>query len=198
MKKSGKSYFIRTFHINGFLLFTTILLLLVRVPFKMIEIFWGNQTSPVLAEYSKIMAKVLGTISNTLDGMIVFSVGTLLILVVPELVTRIIQDSLTNWFYSIWVSFRLRKFLIRQADHEGEGIIKLQQHNKAIRKSIIDVRKNKITYIAKLPNDVQAQKLILDTKEILREEISSRFPDYTFSNFERYKHWLRIEGTKMR
>ncbi|GGG23874.1 hypothetical protein [Paenibacillus abyssi] len=87
---------------------------------------------------------------------------------------------------------------MRQADHEGEGIFKLQQHNKAIRKSIIDIRNKKITYLAKLPNDMQAQKLILEAKEILREEISSRFPDYTFSNFERYKHWLTIEGTKMR
>ncbi|MGG1638728.1 hypothetical protein [Paenibacillus sp. NRS-1760] len=198
MKKTGKSFFIRTFHINGFLLFISLILFLVRVPFKMIESFLHNETSSFLTEYSEIMSKVLGSISNTLDGMIVLSVATLLILVVPELVTRIVQDSLANWFYSIWVSFRLRKFLIKQADHEGEGIFKLQQHNKAIRKSIIDVRGKKITYIIKLPNGVQAQKLILETKEILREEISSRFPDYTFSNFERYKHWLRIEGTKIR
>ncbi|OAK05801.1 hypothetical protein A6280_27115 [Bacillus wiedmannii] len=198
MKKNGKSYFIRTFHINGFLLFVSLMLLLVRVPFKMTEVFLQNETSTSLIEYLKIMSKVLGAISNTLDGMIVLFVATLLILVVPELVTRIVKDSLTNWFYSIWVSFRLRKFLIRQSDHEGEGIFKLQQHNKAIRKSIIDIREKKITYLVKLPNDVQAQKLILESKEILREEISSRFPDYSFSNFERYKHWLRIEGTKIR
>lgn len=122
MKKSGKSYFFRTFHINVFLPFTSVLLVLVRVPFKMIEVFLQNDTSPFLTEFSKIIAKVWGAISNTLDGMIVLSVGTLLILVVPELITRIVQDSLANWFYSIRVSFRLRKFLTRQADHEGEGI----------------------------------------------------------------------------
>ncbi|MEH6931937.1 hypothetical protein [Bacillus sp. JJ783] len=198
MKKTGKSFFIRTFHINGFLLFISLILLLVRVPFKMIESFLHNETSSLMTEYSEIISKVLGSIFNTLDGVIVLSVATMLILVIPELVTRIVQDSLANWFYSIWVSFRLRKFLIRQADHEGEGIFKFKQHNKAIRKSIIDVREKKITYIIKLPNGVQAQKLILETKEILREEISSRFPDYTFSNFERYKHCLRIEGTKIR
>lgn len=87
---------------------------------------------------------------------------------------------------------------MRQADHEGEGIFKLQQHNKAIRKSIIDIKEKKITYFVKLPNDVQAQKLLLESKEILREEISSLFPKFTFSNFDRYKHWLRIEGTKIR
>lgn len=197
MKKSGKSFFIRTFHINGFLLFIS-LILLVRVPFKMIESYLQNETSSFLTEYSEIMSKVLGSISNILDGMIVLSFATLIILVVPELVTRIFRDSLRNWLYSIWVSFRLRRFLVRQSDHEVEGFFKLQQHNKAIRKSIIDVREKKITYIVQLPNGVQAQKLILETKEILREEISSRFPDYTFSNFERYKNWLRIEGTKIR
>ncbi|MNW58765.1 hypothetical protein D3C74_366480 [compost metagenome] len=198
MRKLGKSFFIRTFHINGFLLFILLILLLIRVPFKMIESFLHNETSSFLTEYSEFMSKVVGAISNALDGVIVLSVVTLLILVVIELVTRIVQDSLANWFYSIWVSFRLRKFLMRQTDHEGEGIFKLQQHNKAIRKSIIDIKEKKITYLVKLPNDVQAQKLLLESKEILREEISSRFPAYSFSNLERYKHWLRIEGTKIR
>lgn len=196
--KKGKSYFIRTFHINEVILFILTLLILVRVPFKLLELFWQHEMSTVLTDYSKIMNKVLGGISNSLDGMIVLSVGVLLILVVPELVSRIAEDSLTNWFYSIWVSYRLRKFLVRQADHEGEGISKLQQHNKSIQKSIIDIRNRNITYLVKLPNDVQAQKLILDTKDILHQEVSSRFPDYSFSNFERYKHWMRIDGTKMR
>lgn len=198
MKKTGKSFFIRTFHINRFLLFISLILLLFRVAFKIIESLLNDETSSFLREYSEIMSKVLGSISNTLDGMILLSVGALLILVVPEIITRIVHDSLGNWFNSIWVSFRLRKFLMRQGDHEGEGIFKLQQHNKAIRKSIIDIRNKKITYLAILPNDMQAQKLVLEAKKILREEISSRFPDYTFSNFERYKHWLTIEGTKMR
>ncbi|MDD3415716.1 MAG: hypothetical protein PHY47_17200 [Lachnospiraceae bacterium] len=144
------------------------------------------------------MTRVLVKISHTLDGVIVLSVVVLLILVVPELVNRITEDSLKNWFYSIWVSFRLRKFLVRQADHEGEGILKFQQHNKSIRKSIIDIRNRNITYFVKLPNDMQAQKLILDMKGILHDEITSRFPNYSFSSFERYKHWMRIDGTKMR
>lgn len=198
MKKTGKSFFIRTFHINGCLLFISLLLLLVRVPFNMIGSSLHNETSSFLIEYSKIMSRVLGLLSNVLDGMIVLSFATLLILVVPELVLRIVHDSIANWFSSIWVSLRLRKFLKRQADHEGEGIFKIQQHNKSIRKSVIDIRNKKITYLVKLPNDVLAQKLILESKEILREEISSRFPAYSFSNFERQKHWLRIEGTKIR
>ncbi|WP_433956864.1 hypothetical protein [Cytobacillus horneckiae] len=194
--KKRKSYFIRTFHINGVLLSILTLLILIRIPFKLLEVFLKHETSTFLADYSKIMTRVLEGFSSMLDGMIALSAGGLLILVVPELITRIAQDSLINWVYSIWVSFRLRRFLVRQADHEGEGIFKLQQHNKSIQKSIIDIRNQNIMYLVKLPNDVQAQKLILDTKDILREEISSHFPDYSFSNFEMYKHWLRINGTK--
>ncbi|MEK3976614.1 hypothetical protein [Psychrobacillus sp. FSL K6-1267] len=198
MGKPGKSYFIRTFHINGFLLISSILLLLVLVTFKMIGAFQQAETSSSLIEYTKFLYKVVDVVSKLLEGMTAVSFLLLLMLVVPELVTRVSKDSLGNWFKSIWVSHRLRRFLVRQTDHEGEGVLKIQQHNKSIRKSVIDIRNKKITYLVKLPNDMQAQKLILEAKEILREEISSRFPDYTFSNFERYKHWLRIEGTKVR
>lgn len=196
--KKRKSYFIRTFDINKFILFSLMILILIRAPFKLIELYLQHETTMVLANYSKIMARVLVKISNTLDGVIALSVVVLLILVVPELVNRITEDSLKNWFYSIWVSFRLRKFLVRYTDHEGEGILKFQQYNKSIRKSIIDIRNRNITYLVKLPNDMQAQKLILDMKGILHDEITSRFPDYSFSCFERYKHWMRIDGTKIR
>ncbi|NIK77955.1 hypothetical protein FHS15_003093 [Paenibacillus castaneae] len=198
MRKPSKSFFILTFRINGFLLFISLILLLVRVAFKIIESILDTGTSLFLSEYSLFMSKVLGTISNTLDGVIALSIAILLILVVSELVIRMVHDSLANWFYSIWVSFRLRQFLIKQADHKGEGVFKLHQYNKAMRKSIIDVRKKKIAYTIKLPNSVQAQTCILEKKDIIREEISSRFPNYTFSNFERYKHWIRIDGTKIR
>ncbi|ERH51132.1 hypothetical protein K4A81_03300 [Bacillus velezensis] len=198
MGKPGKSYFVRTFHIIGFLLTSSFLLLLVLVTFMMINAFLHAETSLLLNEYTKFLYKVVDVISKLLEWMNAVSFLLLLILLVPEIVTRISKDSLGNWFKSFWVSYRLRRFLVRQTDHEGEGFLKIQQHNRSIRKSVIDIRNKKITYIVKLPNDMQVQKLILEAKEILREEISSRFPDYTFSNFERYKHWLRIEGTKMR
>ncbi|WP_284642054.1 hypothetical protein [Paenibacillus silviterrae] len=196
MGKLGKSYFIRTFHINEFLLMSSILLLLVLVIFKIKGAFL--QAERPLFEYTKFLYKVVDVVSKLLEGMTAVSFLLLIMLVIPEIITRVSKDSLGNWFKSIWVSHRLRRFLVRQTDHEGEGVLKIQQHNKSIRKSVIDIRNKKITYLVKLPNDMQAQKLILDAKEVLREEISSRFPDYTFSNFERYKHWLTVEGTKMR
>jgi len=196
MGKLGKSYFIRTFHINEFLLISSLLLLLVLFTFKIIGVFL--QAERPLIEYTKFLYKVVDVVSKLLEGMTAVSFLLLIMLVLPEIITRISKDSLGNWFKSIWVSHRLRRFLVRQTDHEGEGVLKIQQHNRSIQKSVIDIKNKKITYLVKLPNDMQAQKLILEAKEILREEISSRFPDYTFSNFERYKHWLTIEGTKMR
>ncbi|EMF0270875.1 hypothetical protein [Enterococcus sp. C74] len=193
-----KSYFTRTFHIIGFLLMISILLLAVQVPIKMIGAFLQAETNSSLVEYTKFLFKCMAIISKGLDELNAFTFLLFLLFVLPEIVSRIARDSLVNWVKSFWVSYRLRRFLVRQTDHEGEGKLKIQQHNKAIRNSIIDVRNDSVTFIVKLPNDVQAQKLILDTKEILREEISSRFPNYVFSNFERYKHWLKLEGTNFR
>lgn len=85
---------------------------------------------------------------------------------------------------------------MNQNEPDGERAFKLQQYNKAIKKSVIDVRNKKITYIIKLPNDFKSQNSIFDIKGILREELSSCFPDYLISNFERNKQWLIIEGTK--
>ncbi|MFT8930226.1 MAG: hypothetical protein ABF969_12920 [Sporolactobacillus sp.] len=87
---------------------------------------------------------------------------------------------------------------MRQTEYEGESETTIEQHNKAIRNSILDIRSDSVVFMIKLPNDFQAQKSISDTKEILREEIASRFPYYVFSNFERYKHWLKLEGTNFR
>ncbi|MFH0071135.1 hypothetical protein, partial [Peribacillus sp. NPDC056705] len=66
MKRIGKSLFIWTFHINGFLLLISMTLLLVRFSFILIESLLQNETSPFLTEYTGIMTKVLGLISNTL------------------------------------------------------------------------------------------------------------------------------------
>lgn len=64
-----------------------------------------------------------------------------------------------------------------------------------IQEAIIDIREDTVVFLMKLPNDYQAQKSVIDTRDILREEISNRFPYYVFSNFDRFKNWLQLEGT---
>ena len=70
--------------------------------------------------------------------------------------------------------------------------------SRTLHKSIIDIRKRSITYLVKLPNDLQSHKNFSEMKDILYKEITNQFPDYSFSQFERYKHWVRMDGTKIR
>ena len=55
-----------------------------------------------------------------------------------------------------------------------------------------------ITYLGKIPNDMQSYKKFEEMKDVLYKEIACLFPKYSFSHLERYKHWVKIEGTKIR
>jgi hypothetical protein len=164
----------------------------------MIGTFFQAETNPSLVQYTHFLYKCVAMVSKVLDGMDAVSFLVLFLLVLPELISRIAKDSLVNWGKSFWVTYRLRRFLIRQTEYEGESEITIEQHNKAIRNSILEIRNDNVVFMIKLPNDFQAQKSIMETKEILREEIASRFRNFVFSNFERYKNYLKLEGTNFR
>ncbi|MDW3615675.1 hypothetical protein [Enterococcus faecium] len=130
-----------------------------------------------------------------LDGATAITALILFLLVLPELISRLAKDSLINWVKSIWMTYRLRKFLLRKAQFDDDSDSTVALHNKSIKSAIIDVREDTVIFWMKLPNDYQAQKSVIDTRDILREEISNRFPYYVFSNFDRFKNWLQLEGT---
>lgn len=193
-----KSFYTRTFQLNTYLVGLNLMLLLLQIPINLLETGLLSNKYTMFEPFAKETGDKIAIFSKVLQDVNVLLFLLLLAMVLPELIERIKDDSLKNWIYSTWVSFRLRGFLIRQSDYEGEGTFKLQRHNKAIWKTVIDIRKVKITLVVKLPNDAQAQKMILEAEDILREEVSNRFPDYMFSNFERHYHWLKIVGTKKR
>lgn len=45
---------------------------------------------------------------------------------------------------------------------------------------------------------MQSYKKFEEMKDVLYKEIACLFPKYSFSHLERYKHWVKIEGTKIR
>lgn len=180
------------------MLVCSLLILVVRIPIKMISEFLQTETNSSFIQYTHFFSMCLEVVSKTLDGLNAVCFLLLLLLVLPELIWRIAKDSPVNCGKSIWVTYRLRRFLARQTEYEGENELTIEQHNKAIKKSILDIRNDNIVFMIKLPNNFQAQKSIMEAKDIIREEITSRFPDCVFSNFERYKHWLKLEGTNFK
>lgn len=72
------------------------------------------------------------------------------------------------------------------------------QNHHAIWRTCKIINLASITYLAKLPNDLQSHKNFMEIKDVLYGEITNQFPDYSFSQFERYKHWIRMDGSKIR
>ncbi|HGF8210272.1 hypothetical protein NGC16_06220 [Enterococcus hirae] len=193
-----KTYFIKTFRINNCLMGIAILSIMIRFLLEIMSILLLSDANFIFIHYTQFIKKYVLLFGNSLERAILIVIALLLLLILPELVFRITKDSLLNYIKSYWITFRLRKFLIKQTDYDIESDTKIQKHNFAIKKSVIDIRNDNILFIIKLPNDHEIQKSITDTTDGLREEISSQFPYYVFSSFERKKHLLILEGTRFR
>lgn len=190
-----KSFFLKTFKINGYLLTLLAMLAVVNLPIRLIVSFLKSEPNPSLIQYTQFLYEWLSIGLKWLDGATEITALILFLLVLPELISRLTRDSLINWGKSIWLTYRLRKFLLRKVQFNDESDSTVAMHNKSIRSAIIDIREDTVVFLMKLPNDYQAQKSVIDTRDILREEISNRFPYYVFSNFDRFKNWLQLEGT---
>lgn len=190
-----KSFFLKTFKINGYLLTLLAMLAVVNLPTRFIVSFLKSEPNPSLTQYTQFLYEWLSIGLKWLDGATTITALILFILLLPEFISRLTRDSLINWGKSIWLTYRLRKFLLRKVQFNDESDSTVAMHNKSIRSVIIDIREDTVVFLMKLPNDYQAQKSVIDTRDILREEISNRFPYYVFSNFDRFKNWLQLEGT---
>ncbi|EAC5083176.1 TPA: hypothetical protein IP908_000585 [Listeria monocytogenes] len=190
-----KSFFLKTFKTNGDLLILLAMLAVVNLPIKFIVSFLKSETNPSLIQYTQFLYKWLSIGLKWLDRATAITALILFLLLLPELISRLTRDSLLNWGRSIWMTYRLRRFLLRKVQFDDDSESTVALHNKSIRSAIIDIREDTVVFWMKLPNDYQAQKSVIDTRDILREEISNRFPYYVFSNFDRFKNWLQLEGT---
>lgn len=171
-----------------------LLLCLIRFPLGFIEKEFLSQANGFALPYVKIMREIFEWLINAVELMILVFIGMISLIGIPELVYRIAEDSIMNLLYSIWTTYRIRRFIFNKTNDMESNTGK----SRTIQKSIIDIRKRSITYLAKLPNDLQSHKNFMEMKDVLYGEITNQFPDYSFSQFERYKHWIRMNGTKIR
>lgn len=171
-----------------------LLLCLVRFPLGFIEKKFLPQANGFVLPYVEIMRVIFEWLINAVGLMKLVSIGIISLIGIPELVYRITEDSIMNLLYSIWTTYQIRKFIFNKTNDMESNTGK----SRTIQKSIIDIRKKSITYLAKLPNDLQSHKNFMEMKDVLYGEITNQFPDYSFSQFERYKHWIRMDGSKIR
>ncbi|EQC56256.1 MULTISPECIES: hypothetical protein [Lactococcus] len=163
------------------------------------------------ASFEKSSLLPLFKLSNSISAFSNFtfelSVGLLslvTLLTTLELIKRFKSDSWINYFKSIKQTFNLRRFM-RQSERSGK-IVETQKvtifnpinekFNRAVRKSCIDVKNGEILVFIKIPSTQQTQKILKELEAQIKEEISNQNPEYIFSNFERHRNQLWLQGTK--
>ncbi|MFT9469135.1 hypothetical protein [Leuconostoc pseudomesenteroides] len=128
-----------------------------------------------------------------------------LISIFMVIISRIEQDKFTNYFKSIIETFRLRRFTgqSQQVETQENGsLLKTtlnpvnRDFNRAVNKCIVEITKNGVFVVIKIPQPQQAQKILKDMESQLKEEIASRNPDFYFSSPRRIKNYLWITGSK--
>lgn len=197
-----KSFFMRTFNLDLFLILLTISLTMLGFSLQLLiqqfqEITFLNlqvllQIALIGLEYTKIMA-------------ITSSVLLILILLV-EIFLRLRNDRINNYLKSVYQSFRFRNFLTQR--EKSEKIITVENQsittfnpintsfNKAMNRCLVDVRVDEVRLYIKLPSSQQGQKILKDMEHHIREEISALNPKYFFSAPTRIKNGLWIIGKK--
>lgn len=192
-----KSYFIRTFRLNGYLLLACVLLFIADFGFKLVGIFLRSQENGNMDKYIQLLNKYVVIVQHGLQQTLIVSILITLAIILPEIITRSLTDSVVNIAKSIWITSRIRNFLQMRPTHEEEKN-KILRYNKVISKTIVDVHNNSVVFLLKLPNEFGIHGMISDNKDIIRDEISHQLTDYSFSNVERVKSYLRLEGTRIR
>ena len=194
MKK--KSFFMRTYDLNKFLTFINVVMLIFTILIYQVPVdFLGNQLMgnlKIIRIDSLIALIILLLILGT-------SIGT-------EWIIRIKDKSWLEWFKSIRQTAGIRSYLkqeqiTQQAVYNDEQQYQIidpinEKLNIAVRKSVVDIKNKKVSLIIPLPKGQQSQKLLMDMKKQIREEIANRNRNYYFSEPERVGNDLSISGDR--
>lgn len=121
-----------------------------------------------------------------------------------EITNRLIHDDCLNLWNSIVLTFRVHHFLKRQ-DVITVQLVNgmptnsnrvIRTFNRAVGKSVVDIRNDSVVILVKLPRTQQAQALFKTITPQLREYLSNQMSDYYFSEPTREKNTIWFEGKK--
>ena len=197
-----KNYFMRSFNL--------ILYLVLSTPICSVFGWLFNFLSVQLANISFVnlytVKNITDTISSVSHESARISLLLALLLAGSEIIQRLKTDSLRNYIQSVYHTFLLRHFLfqrervqkISNLEHQTVTTINPIHNgfNRAVRKCIVDIRKDTITIFLKVPRDQQGQKILKEMEAQLKEEIVSQHADYYFSSPIRVRNQLWFTGQK--
>lgn len=199
-----KSFFMRSYNLNIYLILFSLLTGFLGWSLDFLASIIDIQL-PISLDLSQVN-NYLALGSNYSYVAMSYSLGTLFASITLEILNRIRFDNLSNYFKSIYHTFKLRSFLIQR--EKSEKVTTIDNHtvttynpingsfNRCAYKSVVDVRKDEVTIFIKVPRDQQGQKLLGDMTSQLKEEVSSQHPSYYFSAPNRVRNNLWIVGKR--
>ncbi|QDW98242.1 hypothetical protein [Staphylococcus agnetis] len=200
-----KSYFMATYALLGYLLTVSFLTAIIGWTLNAIN-YWVrhndfNEPKEILSLSYSI--KNIAEISLTISGWLIW---LWLIILSIEFFYRIKDKSLILYFKSIKTTLSLRGFLFqKQLNTENKSIhgeqtplkdTVVKEFNRAVGKSIVDIKRHSIRIFIKIPNSQQAQHLLKEKETHMMEEIERRNNGYYYTKPNWTKYGLWIEGTK--
>ena len=200
-----KTFFQTTFNLNVNLIVLALLSLFFKIGINLlIQTLETNKLFGMQGLFTTILDK-LTSLEHYLQLLsLCFIIPILLIII--ELVQRLSKDSLWNYFKSIYQTSRMRQFLKQDEKSEPMNTIEnqtvtrinpiLKSFNHSVLGCTVDVRKETVTVLLAIPRTQQAQKLLKEMEDDIKEEISSRNPSYYFSSPHRKGNKLWFTGTK--
>lgn len=202
-----KNFFQRTFNITVMLLMYGLFFFCLTIGLRLLQDLMVNAQSTYLSllfEAIKQWASKGEYYTKTIAILLPLIAAFLIII---ELILRLLYDTPINYFKSALQTIRLAQFLRQDENSQLAFSIDnsatvtrfnpiLRKFNRATSKCVVDVRKDSVTIMIKYPKTQQAQKLLRDMESYIKEEISSRNPDYYFSAPDRKGNKLWFKSTK--
>lgn len=202
-----KNFFQRTFNITVTLLMYSLFFLCLTIGLRLLQDLIANAQSTYLFHLFEAIKQwsSKGEYYTKTLAILLPLIATFIIII--ELILRLLYDTPINYFKSAYQTIRLAQFLRQDENSQLAFSIDnsstvtrfnpiLRKFNRATSKCVVDVRKDSVTIVIKYPKTQQTQKLLKDMESYIKEEISSRNPDYYFSAPNRRGNKLWFKSTK--
>ena len=198
-----KTFFQTTYNLNANLIVLALLSFLFKIGITLlIQMLENTKLSGMQELFTTILDK-LTALEHCIQLLSFCLILVPALLVIIELVQRFLKDSLWNYFKSIYQTFRMRQFLKQDEPMntiENQTVTRinpiLKNFNHSVLGCTVDVRKENVTVLLAIPRTQQAQKLLKEMEDDIKEEISNRNPHYYFSSPHRKGNKLWFTGTK--
>ena len=193
-----KTFFQKTFNLSRYLLVFVILITVLSITSRLLILLFNNE---VFSRKIVVIQNKLYLLSMIFLLVAIMLFLFLLTLLIIELIERYKTDKISNYFESVKQTMRIRYFLI-QHETISTSINSFQKNpivqdfNKSVTGSIVDVRNESVIVVLKYPTSQQSQQIFRSMESHIKEEISNYNPNFYFSSAVRIGNKLFYKGSK--